>query len=75
VALNLTAVQPTVDGFLTLYPAGAAVPLASTLNFRAGSIRANNAVIVLGSGGGVSVFFGAGGGTTHFLLDVNGYFE
>jgi hypothetical protein len=75
IAVNATAVQPTADGFLTLYPAGTGVPLASTLNFRAGSVRANNAAVVLGAGGDVAVFFGAGGGTTHFLLDVTGYFE
>jgi hypothetical protein len=75
VAVNVTVVQPTADGYLTLYPAGAPLPLASTLNFRAGSVKANNAASVLGTGGGVAVFYGAGGGTTHLLLDVTGYFE
>jgi Lamin Tail Domain len=75
VAVNLTVVQPSADGYLTLYPSGAPLPLASTLNFRAGTVKANNATSVLGNGGSVAVFYGAGGGTTHFLLDVTGYFE
>ena len=77
VAVNVVAVQPTADGFLTLFPTGQSAPSASTLNFRAGTVRANNAVARLGAGGQVTVVYGvaAGSATMNFILDVNGYFE
>jgi hypothetical protein len=76
--LNGTAVLPSADGYLTLYPAGSGVPLASTINFRTGIVRANNAVIPLGVSGQISVFCGmpsSPNGSTDFVLDVAGYFE
>ncbi len=77
-ALNLTAVSPTGDGFLTLWPSGEAQPLASNLNFRAGQTRTNNAVLALGAGAidarpalpGAPV-----GGSLHLVIDVVGWFE
>jgi hypothetical protein len=77
VAVNVTVVQPSAAGFLTLYPAGTMAPSTSTLNFRAGIVRGNNAITPLGSGGQITVVYGvaAGPATTHFLLDVTGYFE
>jgi len=75
VAANLIAVLPTTEGYLTAYPAGASLPLASTLNFRAGIVRANNAILGLGTSGRVSVFCGMPSGSTNFVLDVSGYFE
>jgi hypothetical protein len=75
VAVNVTVVLPTTDGYLTLYPAGTSLPLASTINFRTGIVRANNAVVPLGTAGQVSVFCGMASGSTDFVLDVTGYFE
>jgi hypothetical protein len=76
ISINATVVQPTSSGYLTLYPGGTATPLASTINFGPGQIRANNAIVPLGAGGTLSVLAGQGGGNTvHFLLDVNGYFQ
>jgi hypothetical protein len=75
VAVNLTAVLPTADGFLTLYPTGLPLPLASSINFRAGIVRANNAVLPVSGGGQISVFCGMQSGSTDFILDVTGWFE
>jgi plastocyanin len=75
VAFNVTVTQPTAQGHITLYPAGAPVPLASTLNYRAGQTRANNAIAPLGAGGAVAAVCGQSAGTTHFIIDVTGYFE
>jgi hypothetical protein len=77
VAVNVAVVQPTAEGFLTLYPSGQPAPTTSTVNFRAGIVRTNNAVVPLGIGGQVDVLYGVatGSATTHFILDVNGYFE
>jgi hypothetical protein len=70
-------VRPTAEGFLTVYPSGQPAPSTSTVNFRAGIVRTNNAVVSLGIGGQLDVLYGvaSGSATTHFILDVNGYFE
>jgi plastocyanin len=75
VAYNVTVTQPTALGHVTLHPAGAAVPATSTLNYRAGQTRANNAIVQLGSGGALGVACGQGSGTVHLIIDVTGYFE
>jgi hypothetical protein len=75
-SVNLTVTGPSGEGFLTLYPADAtSLPLASSINFRAGETRANNAVILLaGDGTGVKVFNGSLG-AAHLIIDVNGWFD
>ena len=78
VAVNATAVNPGDMGNLRLYPAGTGLPLTSVVNFAAGHTRANNAVVALGPGGGVSVQCDMPPGstaTTHFVLDVTAYFK
>jgi hypothetical protein len=70
-SLNLTIVAPTGDGFLAAFPSDS-VPLVSTLNYRAGQVLANAAIVPLGSDGGITVF--SSGASTHLLIDVNGYF-
>ncbi|MDQ5870891.1 MAG: hypothetical protein M3547_01610 [Acidobacteriota bacterium] len=75
VAVNLTVVNPTSEGHLTLYAAGSALPLASTINFRTSIVRANNAILPLGTAGQISVACGMPSGTTDFVLDVTGWFE
>lgn len=74
VALNLTVASPTEPGYLTVFPAGEGLPVASTLNYRMSQVRANNTIIPVGSGGSISVFCGQGSGTTDFLFDVTGFF-
>jgi len=74
VSLNLTGTASTAQGNLRLFPAGEPVPLVSTLNYTAGLTRANNAVAALGTGGQISVLCSPSG-TTHVVLDVNGYFQ
>jgi pseudomonalisin len=77
VSANLTIVAPTNGGYLTLFPAGAALPPTSTLNFRPGQTRANIAMTALGAAGQVDVYVGMSGtgGSTNVLLDVNGYYQ
>jgi hypothetical protein len=75
VAMNITVTQPTAPGYITLHPVGVSLPLASTLNYRIDQTRANNAIVGLGAGGGLAVFCGQTTGTTHFIIDVTGYFE
>jgi subtilisin-like proprotein convertase family protein len=75
VAVNMTVVFPASDGHLTVYPAGASIPLASVINFRPGIVRANNAIVSLGASGQVAVLCVMISGSTDFVLDVTGYFE
>lgn len=73
-AVNVTVVSPTADGYLSLAPAGTPAGATSTLNYRAGQIRANNAIAAT-SPAGLSLFCGQASGTTHVLVDVVGYFD
>jgi hypothetical protein len=74
---NAIAVGPGAPGNLRLY-AGGTAPLASTVNFSAGRTRANSAVLGLGAGGRLNVQCNMPAGSmasTHFVLDVYGYFR
>ena len=78
VAVNLTFVNATDTGHLTLFPAGRVPPDASTINFRAGVARANNAILPLGDEGDVDVecvMPPGAGKRVDLVLDVSGYFE
>src|SRR6202035_5494554 len=75
VAVNLTVVTPTSDGDLRAGPTGIANP-TSTINFRAGQVRANNAVLSLtGNPLGSVTLQAALPGNSHPILDVVGYFQ
>jgi hypothetical protein len=67
--------MPSADGYLTLSPNGLPMPNVSTINYRAGQTRANNAIVVLGLNGDIAVFCAQSSGTVEFILDVNGYFQ
>jgi hypothetical protein len=75
VSLNVAVTQASALGNLRIYPAGTHVPLVSTVNYRAGQTRSNNAVVALNASGQLAAFNGQASGTTHVILDVNGYFE
>lgn len=76
ISANVTVTQPSAGGHVIVYPGGTAVPAVSTINFRAGQTRANNAIVPLGADGTVSAVAGQPpGGTVHVILDVNGYFQ
>ena len=75
VTINLAVVLPSNDGDLRVYPAGATAPLASSINFRSGIVRANNAIVPLGAGGQISVQCDMPSGSTDFFFDIYGYFQ
>jgi hypothetical protein len=75
ISSNLTVALPTVEGFLTTFPGGTSAPLASTINYRAGQVRANNAIMRLGTDGSLAVYCGQGAGSLNVILDVNGYYQ
>jgi hypothetical protein len=69
--LNVTVTDPTSAGYLTVYPAGAAAPLASNLDFTAGETVANLVEVGLGAQGQVEVVTNAT--STDVTVDVEGY--
>lgn len=72
VALNVTVVQPSLPGFLTVYPAGVTRPTASTLNFVAGDVIPNGALVKVGTSDSIDIY--ASGGCPNVIVDVVGYF-
>jgi hypothetical protein len=72
VVLNVTAVDPTANGFLTVFPEGTTQPLVSNLNFAPGVIVANLVTVPLSAAGGISIFNHAG--STDVVVDVEGYY-
>jgi hypothetical protein len=75
VAFNFTVTQPTGLGDLRTVPGGGPLPLVSTMNWRPGQTRANNAIIPLGPSGDIVVHVDQASGSVHFIIDVNGYFQ
>ena len=73
VALNVTAVNPTSGGYLTVWPTGIARPEVSSLNFDPHETIPNAVVVKVGDGGRISIFnpFGA----TDVLIDVSGFWS
>lgn len=71
VVMNVTAVQPTAGGYLTVWPAGQTRPLASSLNFPAGATVPNLVISKIGTNGKVGIF--NANGNTHVVVDVVGY--
>jgi hypothetical protein len=72
VVLNVTAVLPTADTYLTIFPAGTARPAVSNLNLRRGEIRANLVTVPIGPGGLVDIYNRAG--SVNVVGDEVGYY-
>jgi NlpC/P60 family len=70
-ALNVTVAGARGRGFVTAYPCGTPRPLASNVNFSAGDVVANAAVVPVGAGGAVCLFSSA---PTNLVVDLNGTF-
>ncbi len=70
-SLNVTVVPDGYLAYLTVWPAGAAPPVASTLNSWDGSVVANAAIVPAGTGGAVSVYVP---NPTQVIIDIDGYF-
>lgn len=70
VAVNVTAVAPIAAGFLTVFPCGEDLPVASTLNFGPGAIVPNSAIVKIGANGTICVFSNV---ASDVVVDVNGY--
>ena len=67
---NAAVVPPGSLGYLTLWPNGATLPLAATLNAADGAITSNMAIVPT-SNGAISAF---ATGSTQLVLDIYAYF-
>jgi hypothetical protein len=69
VALNVTGVDATAPGFVTVYPCGSTRPIASNLNLVPGVVSPNAVVVAVGTNDQVCVYTDAG---THLIVDLTG---
>jgi hypothetical protein len=70
-SVNATVVPHGFLGFLTAFPCGQSLPLASTLNATDGRVKAAAAIVPAGTNGGLCFF---STDSTDLVLDINGYF-
>jgi hypothetical protein len=70
-SVNATVVPHGTLGFLTAFPCGQPLPLASTLNSLDGRVKAAAAIVPAGTNGGLCFF---STNDTDLVLDINGYF-
>jgi hypothetical protein len=74
--INLTVVAPGAPGFLQALPGGSPPSATSSINFTAGAVRANNAILSLaGDASGTIVVRSGSAAPVDFLIDVSGYFQ
>ncbi len=72
VAMNLTVVRPSANGFATVWPCGSERPLASNLNYVVGRNRANAVVAPISADGTVCVSVNR---ASDVVIDVAGWFR
>jgi PKD repeat protein len=70
VMINLTAVLPDGNGFLTAFPCGTDQPNASSVNYAPGQVVPNAVLAKIGTNGRICIFTLA---ATDILVDVTGY--
>jgi hypothetical protein len=73
VSLNVTVTGTTGNSFLTVFPAGVARPLASSLNWGPGQTRANAVTAMVGPTGAVALYNDQG--QADVVIDVVGWYR
>ena len=73
VVMNVAVTGPTAASYLTVFPAGEAMPVAANLNYTAGQTVPNLVTAKVGAGGRVSLYNAAG--STHVVMDVAGWYD
>jgi hypothetical protein len=69
--LNLTALNAGGIGYLTLFTDGTTRPVASSVNYTAGTVTANASIMPLSSDGTIQIYNG-GSTAVDVLVDLNG---
>ncbi|MFZ5638878.1 MAG: hypothetical protein ACOY82_20085 [Pseudomonadota bacterium] len=72
--VNFTVVTPNAAGYITAYPNLASQPLAATVNYGAGDIRGNLAIVKLDQSANANELAVYTFAQTHLVADVTGYF-
>lgn len=75
---NVTIVQPSATGHVTLQPGSPYPSSTSTINFAAGQTRANNTILPIAANGAGTLTIQPAllnAGTVHVIVDVSGYFD
>ena len=73
VVLNVTVVNPSSSGHLTVFPTGESIPNSSNVNFVAGQTIPNMVIAKVGNDGSISIQNGALNGQAHVIVDVAGW--
>jgi hypothetical protein len=74
ISYNLTAINTSQPGFMTMFPHGIPKPLVAAIVFPAGATLGNGGVVGLTAGSpDLSIFLDAG--QAHAAVDVTGYFK
>jgi hypothetical protein len=73
VLLNVTGTEPTSATHLRVWPAGDPIPDTSSVNLAAGQSRPNQVVVPVGADGKVSIYNAVG--STHVIVDVQGFYS
>jgi len=75
IAMNVYAVNPTNLGFIKVWPANAAEPAVSTVNYQPGLVAIATGAIVPVDGANSNRFLAKSPSVVHFIVDVVGYFK
>jgi hypothetical protein len=73
-AVNIAVVDPPSFGNIRLFPGDEDSTATSTINFLAGTSRANNAIVPLAASGSGALALQSSAAGVHVVLDVMGYF-
>ncbi len=74
-AINFTVVTPSAAGYITAFPYSTTQPLAATVNYTAGDIRGNFAVVKLDQGSAANELSVYSFAQTHLVADIVGYYR
>jgi hypothetical protein len=72
VVLNVAVTNTTGSSYLSVFPAGVALPLAANLNWTPGETVSNRVMARLGTGGRVTIYNNQG--DTDVVVDVGGWY-
>lgn len=70
-ALSVQAIDPTGDGYVTVYPCSASVPVVSSVNVVTAGNIANHVAVALSGTGAVCVYVST---PMHLIVDLSGWF-
>ena len=74
IVVSATIVRPQQKGWLVAYPAGTTRPTAATLNWNAGTTRANTSTVTIGNDDKIEIYRKDGFGRGSVVIDVVGAF-